>query len=113
MEQAGCESLLEAHLLQQLRDAGLPDPQPQYRFKRWRFDFAWPALRLAVEVQGGLWIQGRHNRAEGYRLDCVKSRMAQLAGWTLLPYAGDEVRDGSAARQLGMVIQARLARGER
>jgi hypothetical protein len=39
-----------------LRAAGLPEPIREYRFapsRRWRFDFAWPAAMLAVEVEGG------------------------------------------------------------
>lgn len=35
--------------------AGLPEPEKQVRFhpdRRWLFDFAWPALKLGVELDG-------------------------------------------------------------
>lgn len=39
-----------------LRTAGLPAPTPEYAFhhsRKWRFDYAWPAVNVALEVQGG------------------------------------------------------------
>ncbi len=38
----------------------LPEPRPEYRFhptRLWRFDYAWPQERLAVEFDGGQWLQ--------------------------------------------------------
>lgn len=47
-------------LLMQLRGAGLPEPEAEYKFhpkRRWRLDFVWLDVGLAVEVDGG--IHGR------------------------------------------------------
>jgi hypothetical protein len=47
-------------LLDQLRAAGLPDPEPEYAFAKtaygrdWRFDWCWRELKLALEVEGAL-----------------------------------------------------------
>jgi hypothetical protein len=41
-----------------LRAVGLPVPIREHRFappRRWRFDYAWPAHRLALEIEGGTW----------------------------------------------------------
>lgn len=64
-------------------------PVSEYRFappRRWRFDFAWPDHRLAVELEGGVWTGGRHTRASGYIADCDKYNAAVLAGWRVLRY---------------------------
>ena len=51
--------------------------------RRWRFDFAWPARWLAVEVEGlgrgG--APGRHQRIGGFVADAEKYEAAMLAGW--------------------------------
>lgn len=50
----------------------------------WRFDFAWPAVQVAVEVEGGVWSYGRHLRGSGYLRDVEKYNAAALAGWRVL-----------------------------
>jgi hypothetical protein len=46
------ESDLETRFVQIVRRAGLPVPQRQVAIDRFRVDFAWPAYRLAVELDG-------------------------------------------------------------
>ena len=39
----------------------LPVPEVEYKFdlrRRWRFDFAWPDAKVALEIEGGHWIGG-------------------------------------------------------
>lgn len=62
-------------------------PTPEFRFhpiRRWRFDFAIPELLIAVEVEGGVWTYGRHNRAEGFLRDMQKYNSAAAFGWRIL-----------------------------
>lgn len=64
--------------------AGIPVPVPEYRFhptRRWRFDFAWPADKIALEVEGGAFTRGRHTRGAGYLKDMEKYNAAVIAGW--------------------------------
>lgn len=68
---------------------GVPLPEKEYRFhpvRRWRFDFAWPDLSVAVEIEGGVWTRGRHTRPLGYEADLEKYNTAALLGWTVLRY---------------------------
>jgi very-short-patch-repair endonuclease len=52
--------------------------------RRWRADFAHLPSRTLIEVEGGIWVRGRHNRAEGFLADIEKYFEATLAGWTVL-----------------------------
>lgn len=62
--------------------------QAEFRFhpvRRWRFDFAAPAVRLAVEYHGHSGMLGRsksgHSTISGLTSDCEKLNHAQLLGW--------------------------------
>jgi hypothetical protein len=101
-------SRLEDELARQLEGAGLPTPVREMRFddtRAWRFDFAWPAPMVALEVEGATWAGGRHTRGRGFEADCEKYNAAALAGWTVLRVTGAMVRDGralaAAARAVG------------
>jgi very-short-patch-repair endonuclease len=79
--------------------AGLPDPLEEYRFhpaRRWRFDLAWPAHKVAVEIDGGTFSGGRHVSGVGHARDSEKANEAQLLGWVVLRVIPDWVRDGRA-----------------
>lgn len=79
--------------------AGLPAPEEEYRFatpRRWRFDYAWPIYRVALEVEGATWTGGRHVRGTGYEKDCEKYNEAALRGWTVLRVTSAMVKDGRA-----------------
>ena len=67
---------------------GLPEPVYEHRFhavREWRFDACWPAWRVALEVEGGVFLKGggRHNRGAGFRRDLEKYNAAVLEGWAL------------------------------
>jgi hypothetical protein len=66
------------------RALALPLPVPEYEFdaaRRWRFDFAWPALRIALEIDGGLFSDGAHNRGAAIVAAHAKLNAAATAGW--------------------------------
>lgn len=65
----------------------LPTPVPEYRFappRKWRFDWAWLAQKVALEVQGGLFIQGRHSRGAALLKEHEKLNEAAAQGWRVL-----------------------------
>jgi hypothetical protein len=103
-------SRLELLFAQQVKDARLPEPERDYRFhptRKWAFDFAWPRVRrddgvvitydaIAVEVEGGTFVAGRHSRGRGYEEDCEKYAEALILGWRVLRVTTDMVSDGRA-----------------
>lgn len=73
--------------LQLLRDAGLPLPVAEYKFhptRRWKLDYAFVDHKLALEVEGGVWIIGRHQRPKGFLKDMEKYSEAAIAGWCVI-----------------------------
>ena len=96
---------------EQARAAGLPAPEPEYRFappRRWRLDLAWPAFRVAAEREGGVWTQGRHVRGAGYIADMDKYNTAAIMGWLLVRFTPEQEASGEA---LALVERALIARG--
>lgn len=57
---------------------------PFHPTREWRFDFAIPAARVAIEVEGSLWNGGRHFRPEGWRRDMEKYNEAAACGWLVI-----------------------------
>jgi len=72
-----------------------PEPEREVRFhpvRRWRFDFAWPAHRVAVEMDGGIFTGGRHVRGPQYSAGCEKRNAAVVLGWRVLTYTTLDIR---------------------
>lgn len=95
----------EDHLAQLIKLHRLPAPSREFRFceRRWRVDFCWPDEMVAVEVEGGVWINGRHNRGAGFVNDIQKYNRAQIMGYMLLRVTGDMIKSGEA---IALIIDA-------
>ena len=66
---------------------GLPMPVTEHRFhpsRKWRFDYAWPDAKVALEVEGGVWTGGRHTSSAGFLKDIEKYNAAARLGWRVL-----------------------------
>lgn len=91
------------NLAQKCRAFDLPEPVAEYRFhpvRKWRFDWAWPERKIAVEVDGGVWVQGRHNRGSGYLADMEKLNAAAEAGWRVFRFATGRIDMAQLTRVL-------------
>lgn len=100
-------SSLEAEFLRQIKYTGLPQPEQELMFhptRRWRFDFCFPAQKLAVEVEGGIWAQGRHTRGAGFQEDCTKYNEAVLLGWRVMRFTPGMIKSGEALRYVEMAL---------
>ena len=119
-------SKLEEALALQIRALKLPEPEREYRFaalatggtgagvrqrvkasglKDWRFDFCWPDLMIAVEVEGGAWVGGRHTRGEGFLADLRKYEAAQRMGWVIYRTAGELIKSGNAVATIEALMK--------
>lgn len=93
----------------QCRAYGL-EPLREYKFvddRRWRFDFAWPDKKLAVEVEGGTSFgRSRHSRGDGFERDAAKYNRASREGWVVLRYTTRMVGAGEAIDEILEVLGA-------
>jgi hypothetical protein len=69
------------------------EPRPDEVRRFWRFDYAWPEVRLAVEVEGGIWRKGggAHSHPLNIERDAEKYTAAGLLGWRVLRYPPEKI----------------------
>lgn len=63
---------------------------PEYKFisdRKFRFDYGHLRLKIAIEIEGGIYTGTGHAKIGKYLSDMEKYNMAQLRGWIVLRYA--------------------------
>lgn len=91
----------ERAFLANLAALGVYVPVPEFRFhpaRKWRFDYAWLMSKLALEVDGAIWTNGRHSRGSGVVKEHEKFNAAALLGWRILRVTPDQLTDPATAR---------------
>lgn len=80
--------------------------------RRWRFDLVvctsgTPTSTpfLAVEIDGGGFVQGRHSRGTGIEKDCEKYAEAMILGWRILRVTPKQIKDGRAFDWIQKILQ--------
>lgn len=103
-------------LLRQLQDNGFEKPQLEYHFirelipdgpklrerikaaglKDWRFDYAWPSVKIAIELDGGQWKPGggKHGTDDDYH----KINVATSLGWKVYRFTHRMVQRNQAIK---------------
>ena len=85
---------------------GFPAPVREHVFcahRGWAFDYAWPTLMIALELEGGTFMQGRHSTGAGMRADMDKYNEASIRGWCVLRC---ETQKARSAKLLGLLWRA-------
>lgn len=59
--------------------------------RKWRFDYAIPDHKIALEVEGGVWTGGRHTRPQGFLGDIEKYNAGTLLGWRIFRVTPDDL----------------------
>ncbi|PHQ27863.1 hypothetical protein [Leeuwenhoekiella nanhaiensis] len=71
------------------REGSIPDYLRELQFsddRKFRFDWAIPALKIAIEYEGIFSEKSGHTTISGYTKDCIKYNLATLEGWKVLRY---------------------------
>ena len=76
--------------------------------RKWRFDYAIPDLKVAIEIDGAVWDYGRHNRPQGYINDMEKLNTAASMGWLVLRFTTDDRLKSSTLALIKDTINLRI-----
>lgn len=105
------EILLAEHISER---QDIPAPEREFCFalpdRRWRADFAWPDLKLIVEVEGGIRLKHStsHTGPEGYQKDCRKYNDAALRGWHVLRFTPQMIHSMEAVNTIHKFILEKM-----
>jgi len=74
--------------------------------RKWRFDWAMPEAKVAVEVEGGVWMGGGHTRGAGYSANLEKYNAAAALGWIVFRFTPKMLDDDplTCARQVHRAV---------
>jgi hypothetical protein len=70
-----------------LRHYNLPIPQAEYKFhnkRKFKFDYAYPDLFIAIEVEGGVFTRQAHGSVKGILRDIEKYTLAASLGYKII-----------------------------
>lgn len=79
-----------------------------YPTRKWRFDFAFPEIKVAVEIEGGTAAgKSRHTRPAGFEKDCEKYNTAACDGWLVLRFTTRQVISSEALPVILKLLERR------
>lgn len=99
------EKPLEQLFDDQLKEAGFTGYERNVTFipnRRFKADFWFKDLRLAVEVDGGIFMKrpSGHTTGVGYHSDRVRDQLALASGITTIRFTTPQVRNGEGVKYL-------------
>ena len=72
--------------------------------RMWRADFHLKGKKILVEVEGGIWSNGRHTRGKGYLGDLEKYNEATMMGYQVIRFSTEQVKSGLAIQQIEKMV---------
>lgn len=101
---APAPSVLESRMARLIARSGLPAPEVEYvtgQGGAYRLDFAYPALKLSIEVDGYAW----HHDPAQVASDHARRNRLRIEGWQILVYTWAQLRD-DPDRVVTEIVQA-------
>jgi very-short-patch-repair endonuclease len=72
--------------------------------RKWRADFYLVGTNILIEVEGGIWSNGRHTRGKGYIADMEKYNSATALGYSVYRYSTEQVKSGLAIEEIRRMV---------
>lgn len=98
-----------------LQTNNLPIPVREHKFhetRKWRLDFAWLDYKIALEVNGGVWRNGRHTRGTGYINDLEKITELSLLGWIIIQVVPKDLMTDKTIEYIKKALNLRVGNGQ-
>lgn len=73
--------------------------------RKWRADFHLVDTKILIEVEGGIWTNGRHTRGKGYIADMEKYNSAAVLGYSVYRYSTEQVKSGKAIEEIRQLME--------
>ena len=105
----GFESLLEYNGIEEyIRNYRQVVPK-----RRYELDFAWPALKVGIEIQGGVWLRRSGHTRAGQVANYRKLNLETIYGWRVLQFSTDMLRRDpqGCIEQLKLLLYGRNGTG--
>jgi very-short-patch-repair endonuclease len=93
------EALFE-HQLKSLKLTGWVREYIFHPTRKWRLDFYHDEKKIAVEIEGAIWVGGRHVTPQGYLNDMEKYNAAQMMGISVIRFGTHMIKNGEAIAQI-------------
>lgn len=76
--------------------------------RKFRFDFCSKVAKVAIELQGGIWVEGGHSTGSGISRDYEKMNLAQSQGWQVFLLTADNYHDLGQLAAIARCVELRL-----
>ncbi len=103
---------LKAILQSYCERKGYPVPLAELNFhagRKWAFDLCWPITLMdpptALEIEGGVWTNGRHTRGKGFLGDMEKYNEAVFDCWRLFRTTPEQIESGQAFALIDRIMK--------
>ena len=84
--------------------------KPEHIFfqgRRWRIDFAIVDLKIGIEIEAGVWANGRHTRGKGFIDDMEKYNAAATLGWVILRFTPHDLNKITTFETIKKVVESK------
>ena len=73
--------------------------------REWRIDVVILDLKIGIEIEGGVWTNGRHTRGKGFIDDIERYNAAVTFGWVILRFTPQDLNKITTFETIKKVVE--------